>query len=542
MDVFDYVIVGAGTAGCLLANRLTEDGRVTVCLLEAGPPDRNFYLHLPAGFIKVGYNPAYTWPFRTEPSEGTAGRRILTTQGRTLGGSSAINGFNYTRGQPADYDAWSGMGNPGWGYADVLPYFKRTERRIGQLDPRYRGQDGLLPITDCDWRHPLCDAFIEGAASTGIPRHTDYNAERQTSTGYYQRWIENGWRVSAARAFLRPAMSRANLDVRTNAHATSILLEGRRATGVEYASGPGAAGSQVRARKEVILAAGAANTPKLMQISGIGPASLLNGLGIGVKVDLRGVGENLRDHMMVRSIVQVKGVETLNSAARGWRLLREIAKWALKRPSILAISPSVAYAFCRADLSAGNPDLQFHFSPGSYASGIAGKLDAFPGMTLGFYQLRPTSSGHVRACSSNPFDDPIVQPNYLATEEDRRLVVAAIRLTRRFLRTPALLAYHEREVSPSASASSDQELLDYARHNGGTAWHLMGTCRMGPATDPMSVVDAQLRVIGMEGLRVADASIMPTMPSGNTGAPTMMIAEKAADLIRGKTTYGGASI
>ena len=448
MDVFDYVIVGAGAAGCLLANRLTEDGRTTVCVLEAGPPDRNFYIHLPAGFIKVGYDPKYTWPFRTQSSEGTAGRRILTTQGRTLGGSSAINGFNYTRGQPADYDTWAGMGNPGWGYADVLPYFKRTEHRIGQSDPRYRGQEGLLPITDCDWRHPLCDAFIEGAASAGLPKQSDYNAEKQTSTGYYQRWIENGWRVSAASAFLRPAMKRANLDVRTNAHATAILLEGKRATGVEYASGPGAASKQVRARREVILTAGAANTPKLMQLSGIGPASVLDGLGIGVKRDLRGIGENLRDHMMVRSIVQVKGVETLNSAARGWRLLREIAKWALKRPSILAISPSVAYAFCRADLSTGNPDLQFHFSPGSYASGIAGKLDAFPGMTLGFYQLRPTSSGFVRARSSNPFDDPAVQPNYLSTEEDRRLVVAALRLTRRFLRTPALAKYSEREVSP----------------------------------------------------------------------------------------------
>lgn len=533
-DTFDYVIVGAGAAGCLLANRLTEDGRTTVCLLEAGPPDRNFYIHLPAGFIKVGYNPDYTWPFRTQPSEGTAGRRILTTQGRTLGGSSSINGFNYTRGQPADYDTWAGMGNPGWSYADVLPYFKRTERRIGKSDPRYRGQDGLLPITDCDWRHPLCDAFIEGVASTGIPRDADYNAQSQTATGYYQRWIENGWRVSAARAFLHPAKNRANLDVRTNAHVTTILLEGKRATGVEYAAARGAVPTQVRARREVILTAGAANTPKLMQLSGIGSSAVLGGLGIGVKHELRGVGENLRDHMMVRSIVEVKGVETLNSMARGWRLLRELAKWALKRPSILAISPSVAYAFCRADLSAGDPDLQFHFSPGSYASGIAGKLDAFPGMTLGFYQLRPTSTGFVRPGSKDPYDDPLVQPNYLSTDEDRRLVVAALKLTRRFLRTPALLGFHAREVSPPASANTDQELLDYARGICGTAWHLMGTCRMGPASDPTSVVDAQLRVIGMEGLRVADASIMPTMPSGNTGAPVMMIAEKAADLILGR--------
>ena len=362
-DSFDYVIVGAGAAGCVLANRLTEDGHSTVCLLEAGPPDRNLFINIPAGFIKVGYNPKYTWPFRTEPGEGTAGRSILTTQGKTLGGSSAINGFNYTRGQPADYDSWAALGNPGWTFADVLPYFKRSERRIGDADPRYRGLDGPLPITDCDWRHPLCDAFIEGVSSTGIPRDIDYNAESQSGTGYYQRWIYKGWRISAAHAFLRAAQKRRNLDVRTSAHATRVVLEGSRAVGVEYAAGAGAPVRQVRARREVILCAGAANTPKLLQISGIGPGVLLRELGIPIKRDVPGVGRNLHDHYMLRSIVKVKGVETINSTARGPRLLREIAKWMTKRPSILGINPSVAFAFCKSEEALPSPDLQFHFRP-----------------------------------------------------------------------------------------------------------------------------------------------------------------------------------
>ena len=531
---FDYVIVGAGAAGCLLAHRLAADGRTTVCVLEAGPPDRNPWIHIPAGFIKVGYDPKYTWQFTTEPSEGSAGRRVTTYMGRTIGGSSSINGFNYTRGLPLDYDTWAAMGNAGWSYADVLPYFKRTERRIGRFDPRYRGGDGLLPITDCDWRHPLCDAFIAGAGSLGLPLGTDYNAEDQTGAGYYQRWILNGRRVSAAKAFLRPAMQGGNVDVRTHAHATSVVFDGRRATGVRYTSGPGAPEKIVSARREVILTAGAGNTPKLLQLSGVGPAALLSSLGVPVVQALAGVGENFQDHYMVRSVVRVKGAPTLNSTARGWRLLLEVAKWATGRPSLLAISPSVAYAFARSREGLADTDLQFHFSPGSYAGGVAGKLDDFPGMTLGFYQLRPTSTGHVRARSTNPFELPEVQPNYLGSANDQQVAVDALRLARRMLRSEPLRPYFGTDEFPPATAERDDELLACARQRGGTGWHFMGTCRMGPASDPASVVDPQLRVIGLEGLRVADASIMPTMPSGNTGAPTMMIAEKAADLILGK--------
>jgi choline dehydrogenase len=531
---FDYVIVGAGAAGCLLAHRLSEDGRFRVCVLESGPPDRNLFLHVPAGFIRVGYDPRYSWDFQTEPSEGSGGRPVVTRMGRTLGGSSSINGFNYTRGLPLDYDTWAALGNPGWSYPELLPYFKRTERRVGPHDRRFRGSNGLLPITDCDWRHPLCDAFIAAAGTFGLPPQNDYNAASQTGAGYYQRWILNGWRVSAAKAFLRPAMQRGNVDVRTNAHVTKIVFDGRRATGVMYVPGPGAEPVTVSARREVILSAGAANTPKLLQISGVGSADLLASLGVDVVHALPGVGENFQDHYMVRSIARVRGVETINHTARGWRLLREIARWAVGKPSVLAISPSVAYAFTRSRPELADNDLQFHFSPGSYASGLAGKLDDFPGMTLGFYQLRPESRGFVRARSADPFELPRIQPNYLQHEVDQRSAVDALRLSRRILHTAPLLSYIERDEYPPAEAVSDDELLDCARARGSTAWHFMGTCRMGPIGDPMTVVDSQLRVVGLEGLRVVDASIMPTMPSGNTGAPTMVVAEKAADLILGR--------
>jgi choline dehydrogenase len=363
----------------------------------------------------------------------------------------------------------------------------------------------------------------------------DYNAQSQTGAGYYQRWILDGWRVSAARAFLRPALRRPNLAVRTGAHVTAVVFDGRRATGVRYLPGRGGPARTVHARREVILSAGAGNTPRLLQLSGVGPAPLLGELGVPVVHALPGVGENLRDHYMVRSIVRVQGVTTINSTARGWRLGIEIARWLLGKPSVLAISPSVAFGFARSQPTAEANDLQFHFSPGSYASGIAGKLDDFPGMTLGFYQLRPRASGYVRARSTDPFELPRVQPHYLGHEDDRRIAVAGLRLARRILHGGALARYGVHDEFPPASAQSDDALLDCARQRGGTAWHYVGTCAMGPASDRGAVVDAGLRVHGLEGLRVVDASVMPAMPSGNTGAPTMMIAEKAADLILGRT-------
>ena len=533
-DVFDYVIVGAGAAGCVLANRLAADPRNTVCILEAGPRDHNLYLHIPGGFLKAVTNPRYAWQFRTEPSEGTAGRQITVQQGKALGGSTAINGFNYNRGQPGDFDTWAQLGNRGWGYADVLPYFKRTERRIGTSDERYRGSEGALPITDCDWRHPLCDAFIDAAVGLGLPRNPDYNAETQTGVGYFQRWIQNGWRISAARAFLRPAARNKNLEIRTHAHATAVLIEGRRAVGISYSQGPGHPIREVKARREVIVASGGANSPKLLQLSGVGPAALLQKLGIPVLHDLPGVGANLRDHYMVRLVARVKDVETINDVSRGPRLWREIARWALGQPSILAVSPSVAFGFANARDLSHAPDIQLNFTPGSYMKSVTGMLDKFPGMTLGFYQLRPESTGYVHARSADPFEDPIIQPNYLAHSEDQQVAIAGIKVARQLLLAPELRRYYEREESPGASIFEDADLLSFARENGSTAYHLIGACRMGPKNDRTAVVDDELHVYGIEGLRVVDSSVMPTMPSANTCASTYMIAEKAADMILGK--------
>lgn len=530
---FDYVVVGAGAAGCVLANRLSARGKYTVCLIEAGPPDKNPFIHIPGGFIKLAYDTTYTWQFKTEPSDGTAGRAIPTTQGKTLGGSSSINGFNYTRGQPADYDDWAALGNEGWGYSDVLPYFKRTEKRIGPSDPEYRGTEGLLPITDCPWRHSLCDAFIDTAHQIGVPKTEDYNAAEQEGAGYYQRWISGRFRKSAAQTFLKDAKGRKNLTVLTEIQVTKVILDGDVVTGIQGLIGEKSEQVKVKARKEIVLSAGAANTPKLLMLSGIGPSDHLKEIGIPVNKDIPGVGENLQDHHMIRYVCRVKGARTLNEIARGSSLLREIFRWVIGKPSILAISPSVCYAFWKSNPDLERVDLQFHFSPGSYKEGVAGLLDDFPGMTLGFYNLRPKSVGKLRLRSRDPKDHPIIQPNYMAHKDDQKVILDALRLVRRIFNTAPLSNFVEAEQYPPSSATSDDDLLDFARKRGGTAWHLVSTCRMGPESDPLAVVDNQLRVRGVANLRIADASVMPTMPSGNTQIPTMMIAEKASDLILG---------
>ncbi len=534
-DSFDYVIVGAGAAGCVLANRLSGDAGVSVCVLEAGPPDRNPFIHIPAGFIKTLFDPAVTWQFKTEPTENTGGRRIATTQGRTLGGSSSINGLVYNRGQPADLDNWAQRGNRGWGYADALPYYKRSERRIGIGDAAVRGREAGVPVSDMDWINPLSEAFIAGAVGMGIPRNPDYNSGDQAGVGYYQRTVERGWRMSAARAFLRPAMSRANLDVRTNARACAVLFEGKRAVGVRYVANRGGQAREVRARREVILCGGTVNTARLLQISGVGPVGLLASLGVTVVHALAGVGENFRDHYAVRAVARARpGVETLNELSRGPKLAMQVARWATGRPSILAVSPSHVHVFWQSFAGLDAPDMQCVFTPGSYAAGKVYVLDDYPGMTAGGWQHRPESTGHVRARSTDVFEDPVIDPNYLADPMDRRVMLAALRLVRRLLATPEMAPFVERETLPGPQARTDDELLDFARGNGSTCYHLIGTARMGPATDPGAVVDDQLRVHGMEGLRVADASIMPSMPSANTYATTLMIAEKAADMIRGR--------
>jgi len=477
-----------------------------------------------------------------EPSEWTGGRRIKAPRGKTLGGSSSINGHIYNRGQRMDFDGWAQRGNRSWGYADCLPYFRRCEKRLGG-DETYRGRDGTLEVTDIDWRHPLCDAFIEGCKSIGIPHNPDYNGEIQEGVSYAQRTISGGRRMSAARAFLHPAMRRPNLTVVTHAHATSIMLEGKRAVGVRYAKG-GRHGIpvEVRARREVILAGGTYNSPQLLQLSGIGPAPLLKQLGIPVVHELAGVGENLRDHYAPRFVARVKNSETINEEARGLRLVGNVLKWLATRKGILSLSPTLVYCFWHSDEAARNSDVQFTFTPASYREGVQSQLDDHPGMTVASWQQRPESKGWVRARSSDPFEAPVIQPNYLAEEDDRRVLLKAMKLARRLLATKPLERFYDFEEYPGPKVQSDDELLAAAKERGTTTFHPMGSCRMGPETDATAVVDDQLRVRGIEGLRVIDASIMPTMLSANLNASVMMIADKASDMIRGRQALEAARI
>jgi choline dehydrogenase len=534
-DNFDYIIIGAGSAGCVLANRLTENGRNSVCVLEAGPRDWNPFIHIPAGFMKTLVNPNINWMYETTATEWTSNRAIAVPRGKTLGGSSSINGHVYNRGQKMDFDTWSQKGNKGWGYADVLPYFKRCEQKIGVGEEIYRGREGNLQINDLDWRDPLCDAFIEGANSIGIPSNADYNGAKQEGVSYVQRTTHKRRRVSAARAFLNPAKSRSNLTIITNALATKIILDGKRAVGVSYKKGLGDTQAlELRANKEVILSGGAINSPQLLQLSGIGPADLLKTHGIEVQHELPGVGLNLRDHYAPRFTARAKNISTINEKARGPRLWGEIAKYFLGAKSIVNLSPTLVYCFWHSNESVKNHDLQLTFTPASYKEGVQSQLDDQPGFTIASWQQRPESLGFVKIKSDNPFEAPMIQPNYLEAEEDRKVLIAGMKLARRLMRTDPLAPYFEFEQYPGDHIQTDDELLQIARERGTTTFHVMGSCRMGPSSDPTSVVDEKLRVQGIDNLRVVDASIMPTMLSANLNAGAMMIGEKGADMILGK--------
>ena len=534
-DQFDYVIVGAGTAGCVLANRLTACGTYSVCLLEAGPTDWNPMIHIPAGFMKTITNPSVNWLYQSEPCPGSNGRTIPMPRGKVIGGSSSINGLIFNRGQKMDFDVWAQKGNRGWSYDDVLPYFRRYESHENSVDENLRGQSGEMTITNLKWRDPLCDAFIKGAESIGIPRNPDYNGAYQEGTSYVQRTSTGKLRMSAARAFLKPARKRKNLHVITNAHATKILLDGKRATGIAYHLG-GASGRpcEIFAVREVIVAGGTINSPQLLQLSGIGPQKLLADLGIDTVHNLNGVGENLRDHYGTRLTARAKNVSTINELARGPRLLGEIVKYFMGKNSILELGPTLVYCFWHSDELIRNGDLQISFTPASYKEGKQAWLDYEPGFSLASWQQRPESLGYVRAKNKNPFEKPIIQPNYLSHDEDRRVLLAGIKMSRRLMHTEAMAPYFDYEVYPGDHVQNDDELLDVARQRSTTLYHLMGTCRMGVATDPTTVVDDQLRIHGLENIRVIDASIMPSMPSANLNAAVMMIAEKGADMVLGK--------
>ena len=534
-DNFDYIIVGAGSSGCVLANRLSANHKNSVCVLEAGPPDWNPFIHIPAGFMKTLVNPNVNWLFKSEPSWGTDGRVIDIPRGKTLGGSSSINGMVFNRGQNLDFDVWAQKGNKGWSYSDLLPYFKKYEKRLGEFDEVYRGTQGELPITDLEYRDPLCEAFIKSAIEQGIPLNKDYNGKLQEGVSYVQRTTRGRFRVSAAKAFLKPAKSRKNLQIITNAFVTKINFNNKTAIGVEYLIG-GRGGKKInlRANKEIILSSGVIKSPHILHMSGVGPVEDLKKLGIDVIHDLKGVGMNLRDHFAPRLTARAKNVETVNEKSRGFKLLKEIGKYIIGKQSIVNLSPTLVYCFWHSNEEIRNHDLQMTFTPASYKEGVQSILDTEPGFTVTAWQQRPESLGWVKSRTSDPFDAPLIQPNYLDAEEDKRVVVAGLKLSRRLMHSKALSHYFDYEVYPGIEKQSDEELLQVARERGTTTYHQMGTCRMGPKTDPTAVVDDNLKVYGLNNLRVIDASIMPTMLSANLHSGATLIGEKGSDLVLGK--------
>jgi choline dehydrogenase len=531
MNLFDYVIVGAGSAGCILAYRLAAAGH-RVCVLEAGPPDRNPYIRLPGGFMKTSTNRRLTWSFAHEGSPQVYGRSIPFIQGKTLGGSSAINGMVFNRGQSSDFDLWAREGNPGWEYQSVLPYFRRLEHFIDGGEDEFRGRRGPVPVATIARRDPVCDSFIRAAMESGIPPTSDYNGRTQTGVGYTQANIYKGKRWSTAHSYLHPARRRFGVKVVTNALVRRIVIEGGRASGVEYSHEGSERLLSMRARVCTIVSAGTVNTAKLLQLSGIGPAKLLQEIGIPVVADLAGVGANLSDHYAARLVAHVhEGVDTINARARGLPLIRELASWATGKPSILSTSVMSVYAFYKVNPASLENDYLVTFTPASLKGGATRVLDDVPGISSGAYRLRPESRGHVRITSKDVNAAPIVQPNYLQAESDRTVLIEALKRSRRILTSDAMRHIVKSQAFPENELRSDDEWMDFIRRYGMTTYHLVGTCKMGAAGDPLAVVDARLRVRGVQGLRVVDASVMPTTPSGNTNAATMMIAEKASDLI-----------
>lgn len=529
---FDYVIVGAGSAGCVLANRLSDHGH-SICLLEAGPLDRHPLIHIPAGFVYTVRDPKVNWLYQSEPCEYINGRRTSQPRGKVVGGSGSINGHVFNRGQRSDFGGWRDRGNPGWGYADVLPYFKRLETFHGQGDPKYRGNDGPFQVTELDWHHPLLDKFVEAANSLGIPRNPDYNGESQTGIAYAQRSIYRGTRMSPAKAYLHPVLRKAQVELRVDALAERILFDGQRATGIRYLRD--GQRQQVNARREVIISGGTFNTPQILQLSGIGPAELLNQHGIEVVRDLPGTGENLRDHCYAPVSVKIRNIKSLNERTHGFGLAREILRYLFQRKGLLALQPSLVYASWKSDPEIPHNDIQISFAPASYDAEKDMALNRYAGATCAPWQHNPNSKGSVRIRSSDGRDHPLIQMNWLDDESDRHTLVAAMKLSRKIFHAKPFAPYFEADDQPGDEVHSDDEWLAYARQTASTAYHPVGTCRMGPDSDTSAVVDHELRVKGVDNLRVVDASIMPRAPSGNTNAATLMIAEKAADMILGKS-------
>lgn len=523
---YDYVVVGAGSAGCVIANRLSENPRNKVLLLEAGPEDKNFWIHVPLGFGKNVNNPDVNWCYRGEPEPYCRKQSYLLPRGRVLGGSSSINGMVYVRGQIEDFNHWSQLGNLGWSFEDVLPYFKKSEdnsRGASEL----RGIGGPLSVSDISERNELCDKLIQAGCELGLNRNDDINGLVQEGIGYHQATIRNGRRCSTAVAFLQPALKRSNLRVETGALAKQILFDGKRAKGIVYDKN--GTSLEVKVNQEIILSGGAFNSPQLLELSGIGQAKLLKNLGLPVIHELDGVGNELQDHQIIRMRWRITKYVTFNEQVHGWRAVRSALKYLFKRSGVLSMPTLPISAFAKTRKELATPDLQIQVFPGSYENLEARKLDVNPGVTLGATMLRPESRGWVHIKSPDHREPPAIFHNLLQTEGDRATAVLSMKLCRRLMEADAMAHLYGHELTPGNKVQTDAEFLDAARDIVQSNWHPTSTCKMG--SDRLAVVDQRLKVHGLERLRVADASIMPTTVSGNTNAACIMIGEKAADMI-----------